>query len=189
MMFQTQTKFSSIFLIQLKIIVSIFFIYHLPTIKTCFSLKILIFEFYKFTIYISCVKMISKELSKRSTVPRYRFTLLSKREDHFEKLHDFQIQPSSTDLFTVVTLRYDRVAVFFFFPSKGTHGQRYTVETALPCPGFRCNGLLCGELFYGLAVTHRVLRPSNHAGYSPCQMGLLRNPVYTLYFLPTDLHV
>lgn len=76
--------------------------------------------------------MISRELSKRSTMPPYRFTLLSKREDHFEKLHDFQIQPSSTDLFTVVTLRYDRVAVFFHPKGHMGNDTRWKLRYLVP---------------------------------------------------------
>lgn len=131
--------------------------------------------------------MISRELSKRSTMPPMSVHAFIEARRPFWKATRFS---NSVEFYRFIHRGHAPIwPSCCFFPSKGTHGQRYTVETALPCPGFRCNGLLCGELFYGLAVTHRVLRPSNHAGYSPCQMGLLRNPVYTLYFLPTDLHV
>lgn len=68
--------------------------------------------------------MISKELSKRSTVPRYRFTLLSKREDHFEKLHDFQIPSRVLPIYSPWS-RSDMTELlfFFFFHPKGHMGN------------------------------------------------------------------
>lgn len=82
-------------------------------------------------------------------------------------------------------VRSDRLARPFFFCTRRARMNVEAWETTVPGLECRCNVLLCGELFYSWTVTPRGLRGSNHAGYSPRQMGLLRKLVFSLFF-PTS---